>query len=105
MRQRQEAARRRAPKIPLRLQEDRRFAERFEFYVCGVELANGFGELTDAVDQRRRFVAAMAERRRIYGDDYPIDEEFLAALTEMPQASGIAPTAARKSSSIGQAAP
>jgi elongation factor P--(R)-beta-lysine ligase len=80
-----------APQAALaRLQEDRRFAERFEFYVCGVELANGFGELTDAVDQRRRFVAAMAERRRIYGDDYPIDEEFLAALTEMPQASGIA---------------
>jgi elongation factor P--(R)-beta-lysine ligase len=73
-----------------RLQEDRRFAERFELYVCGVELANGFGELNDAAEQRRRFENAMAERRRIYGDAYPIDEEFLAALAEMPQACGIA---------------
>ena len=69
---------------------DPRFAERFELYGCGVELANGFGELTDAVEQRRRFEADMAERRRIYGDAYPIDEDFLAALACMPPASGIA---------------
>lgn len=65
-------------------------AERFEVYVCGIELANGFGELTDAVEQRRRFVAAMDRREAIYGDRYPIDEDFLAALAHMPPASGVA---------------
>jgi lysyl-tRNA synthetase class 2 len=69
---------------------DLRVAERFELYVCGVELANAFGELTDAVEQRRRFTAAMAEKERIYGERYPLDEEFLAALTSMPPSSGIA---------------
>jgi elongation factor P--(R)-beta-lysine ligase len=73
-----------------RLQQDRRFAERFELYACGVELANGFGELTDAAEQRRRFEIAMAERQRIYAETYPIDEEFLAALAEMPPACGVA---------------
>ena len=73
-----------------KLQEDPRFAERFELYACGVELANGFGELTDATLQRRRFEAAMAERLRIYGETYPIDEDFMAALAIMPEASGIA---------------
>lgn len=65
-------------------------AERFELYACGVELANGFGELTDAAEQRARFVAAMAEKERIHGERYPIEEDFLAALAQMPQASGIA---------------
>ena len=69
---------------------DPRVAERFELYACGVELANGFGELTDADEQRRRFVAEMDERERIYGERYPIDEDFLAALAQMPEASGIA---------------
>ncbi|MBP6010667.1 MAG: EF-P lysine aminoacylase GenX [Alphaproteobacteria bacterium] len=69
---------------------DPRVAERFELYVCGVELANGFGELTDASEQRRRFEHEMAEKQRIYGERYPIDEDFLAALTHMPQASGVA---------------
>lgn len=69
---------------------DARLAERFELYVCGVELANGFGELTDAAEQRRRFEAWMDERERRYGERYPIDEDFLAALKRMPQASGIA---------------
>lgn len=72
------------------LATDPRFAERFELYVCGVELANGFGELTDAAEQRRRFEAWMAEKERRYGERYPLDEDFLAALGRMPQASGIA---------------
>lgn len=69
---------------------DPRVAERFELYVCGVELANGFGELTDAKEQRRRFIAEMDEKSRVYGERYPIEEDFLAALSEMPQASGVA---------------
>src|SRR5918998_444783 len=69
---------------------DPRVAERFELYACGVELANAFGELTDAAEQRRRFEADMAEKERIYGSGYPLDEGFLAALARMPPASGIA---------------
>ncbi len=69
---------------------DPRVAERFEMYVCGIELANAFGELTDAAEQRRRFEAEMAEKQRIYGRRYPIDEDFLAALAHMPAASGCA---------------
>ena len=65
-------------------------AERFEIYCCGVELANAFGELTDAAVQRRRFEAEMDERERIYGERYPLDEDFLAALAVMPESSGIA---------------
>ena len=67
---------------------DPRVAERFEMYVAGLELANCFGELTDATEQRRRFEAAMAEKQRVYGERYPIDEDFLAALAQMPPASG-----------------
>ncbi|MCU4179379.1 EF-P lysine aminoacylase EpmA [Bosea sp. BH3] len=69
---------------------DPRVAERFELYACGVELANAFGELTDADEQRRRFEADMDEKERIYGERYPVDEDFLAALAGMPAASGIA---------------
>jgi len=69
---------------------DPRVAERFEIYACGVELANGFGELTDAYEQRQRFEAAMNEKQRRYGERYPIDEDFLAALAAMPEASGVA---------------
>jgi len=69
---------------------DPRVAERFELYACGVELANAFGELTDAGEQRRRFEHEMAEKARIYGEAYPIDEDFLAALAVMPEASGAA---------------
>ena len=69
---------------------DVRVAERFELYACGVELANGFGELTDAEEQRRRFVEEMEIKQRIYGERYPIDEDLLAALTIMPEASGVA---------------
>ena len=67
-----------------------RLAERFELYVAGVELANGFGELTDAAEQRRRLEGQMAEKARIHGERYPLDEDFLAALAHMPQASGCA---------------
>jgi len=67
---------------------DPRVAERFELYACGVELANCFGELTDPAEQRRRFEAEMAEKSRVYGETYPIDEELLAALALMPPASG-----------------
>ena len=69
---------------------DPRVAERFELYCCGVELANGFGELTDAQEQRRRFVLEMDEKERVYGERYPLDEDFLAALAIMPEASGVA---------------
>jgi lysyl-tRNA synthetase class 2 len=69
---------------------DPRVAERFELYACGVELANAFGELTDAGEQRRRFEAEMAEKARVYGETYPIDEDFLAALAVMPEACGAA---------------
>ncbi|NGO66241.1 EF-P lysine aminoacylase GenX [Rhizobium daejeonense] len=69
---------------------DPRVAERFELYACGVELANAFGELTDAAEQRSRFQGEMAEKQRIYGETYPLDEDFLDALAVMPEASGIA---------------
>ena len=69
---------------------DGRVSERFELYACGVELANGFGELTDPVEQRARFVAEMDEKEKIHGERYPLDEDFLAALAQMPPASGVA---------------
>ncbi len=69
---------------------DPRLSERFELYACGVELANGFGELTDSTEQRARFEGEMDEKQRIYGERYPLDEEFLAALAQMPPASGVA---------------
>lgn len=81
-----------APEAALarRAADDPRVAERFELYACGVELANGFGELTDPAEQRRRFQAEMDERQRVHGERYPLDEDFLAALAQMPPASGIA---------------
>ena len=69
---------------------DPRVAERFELYACGVELANAFRELTDPAEQRARFEADMAQKQRLYGERYPIDEDFLAALAHMPEASGAA---------------
>jgi elongation factor P--(R)-beta-lysine ligase len=69
---------------------DPRVAERFEVYACGVELANGFGELTDAGEQRHRFTASMDEKERRYGERYPLDDDFLAAVAHMPEASGVA---------------
>ena len=73
-----------------RVPGDARVAERFEVYACGVELANGFGELTDPSEQRLRFNAEMDEKARVYGERYPLDEDFLAALALMPPAAGIA---------------
>jgi lysyl-tRNA synthetase class 2 len=69
---------------------DPRVVERFEIYACGVELANGFGELTDAREQRHRFTLAMDEKQRRYGERYPLDEDFLDAVAKMPEASGVA---------------
>src|ERR1700724_987912 len=69
---------------------DPRVAERFELYACGVGLANGFGGLTDAREQRLRFAAAMGEKQRRYGERYPLDEDFLDAVAKMPEASGVA---------------
>jgi lysyl-tRNA synthetase class 2 len=65
-------------------------AERFELYACGVELANGFGELTDPVEQRKRLEEAMVEKQKRYSESWPLDEDFLAALAQMPSASGVA---------------
>jgi len=80
-----------APEAALaRAASDPRVAQRFELYACGVELANGYGELTDPDEQRRRFEQAMAERQRRYGERYPIDPDFIAALAKMPPASGVA---------------
>jgi lysyl-tRNA synthetase class 2 len=70
---------------------DPRVAERFELFVCGIELANAFVELTDAAEQRTRFAADRARRHDIGGADWPLDEDFLAALVHgMPEAAGIA---------------
>ena len=65
-------------------------AERWELYVNGLELANAFTELTDPAEQRRRFEESRAERRRLDEADYPLDEEFLEALSRMPPAGGVA---------------
>jgi len=69
---------------------DPRVAERFELFVCGVELANGFGELTDPALQRQRLEAEMDRKQQRYGERYPLDEDFLAALARMPAAAGCA---------------
>jgi elongation factor P--(R)-beta-lysine ligase len=69
---------------------DPRVAERFELYVCGIELANAFVELTDAQEQRARFLADRARRHALYGPDWPMDEDFLAAVAALPACSGIA---------------
>jgi elongation factor P--(R)-beta-lysine ligase len=71
--------------------DDPRLTERFEVYVCGLELANAFGELTDPVEQRARFHADQARKQALYGETYPIDEDFLAALEAgLPPCAGIA---------------
>ena len=80
----QAALARRKPQEP-------RLAERFELYVCGLELANAFSELTDAAEQRARFEADQRKKQALYGETYPIDEDFLAALEQgLPDCAGIA---------------
>jgi lysyl-tRNA synthetase class 2 len=71
---------------------DARVAERFELFVCGIELANAFIELTDAAEQRARFEADRARRHALTGrPDWPLDEDGLAALAHgMPHAGGVA---------------
>ena len=71
---------------------DPRVAERFELFVCGIELANAFVELTDAAEQRARFLSDRARRHALYGgEDWPLDEDFLAALESgLPPCAGIA---------------
>jgi len=69
---------------------DDRWAERFELYIAGLELANAFSELNDPVEQRRRFEEDQELRRRLGRPVYPIDEEFLSALGRMPPCAGIA---------------
>jgi len=69
---------------------DPRVAERCELYVAGLEIANGFGELNDPVEQRRRFEADMARKEALYGKRFPIDEDFIAAVGAMPRAAGMA---------------
>jgi elongation factor P--(R)-beta-lysine ligase len=70
---------------------DARVAERFELYVCGVELANAFGELTDPDIQRARLQADMDAKERLYGVRWPVDPDFLAALDHgLPDCAGVA---------------
>ncbi|MGE4482392.1 EF-P lysine aminoacylase EpmA [Acidocella sp.] len=73
-----------------RCPEDGRVAERFELYVCGIELANAFVELTDAVEQRVRFQEDRARRHALYGEDWKMDEAFLEAVEALPACAGIA---------------
>jgi elongation factor P--(R)-beta-lysine ligase len=71
--------------------DDLRLCERFELYVCGLELANAFSELTDPAEQRVRFRADQVRKQALYGETYPIDEDFLAALEHgLPECAGIA---------------
>ena len=70
---------------------DPRVAERFELFICGIEVANAFVELTDADEQRARFLEDRVRRQALYGADWPMDEDFLAALAAgMPDCAGIA---------------
>jgi lysyl-tRNA synthetase class 2 len=73
-----------------RSEHDPRVAERFELYCCGLELGNAFIELTDPAEQRARFLRDRARREALYGETWPLDEDFLAAVGEMPECGGIA---------------
>ncbi len=77
--------------LALKNPADPRTALRFELFVCAMELANAFEELTDAAEQRARFVEDRARRHALTGPDWPLDEDFLTALAHgMPQGAGIA---------------
>jgi lysyl-tRNA synthetase class 2 len=69
---------------------DGRVAERFELYVCGVELANAYSELIDPAEQRARFLRDQALHEALYGNAPPVDEDLLAALASMPPSAGAA---------------
>lgn len=75
-----------------RLRPGGRLAERFEVFACGLELANGYGELTDPAEHRARFARARARRRELgRGAAWPVDEEFMAALEAgLPDCAGVA---------------
>jgi lysyl-tRNA synthetase class 2 len=73
-----------------RCDADPRVALRFEIFACGLELANAFEELTDAAEQRVRFAGDRAQRHAQYGEDWPLDEDFLDAVAAMPPCAGIA---------------
>jgi lysyl-tRNA synthetase class 2 len=70
--------------------DDPRWAERFELYAGGLELANGFTELTDAAEQRARLVEEQELRARLGRPVYPLDERFLEAVGRMPPSGGVA---------------
>lgn len=65
-------------------------ASRFEVYYQGIELANGFHELNDAKEQRKRFTANNRRRKSLGLDTLPIDEEFLACVDHLPDCAGVA---------------
>jgi elongation factor P--(R)-beta-lysine ligase len=71
-------------------EDDPRWAARFELFIGGTELANGFFELNDAGEQRARLEDEQAERRRLGRPVYPLDEDFLEAVGRMPEAGGVA---------------
>jgi lysyl-tRNA synthetase class 2 len=74
-----------------RLKPENRFvAERFELYISGMELCNAFSELTDPVEQRKRFEGEQKNRRQSGLREYPLPEKFLESLQYMPEASGSA---------------
>lgn len=73
-----------------RKQNNPRYAERVELYIGGLELANGFSELTDADEQLRRFKDDQRLRRKLGKPVYPIDKDFISALRRLPQAAGMA---------------
>nr|PZM93194.1 MAG: EF-P lysine aminoacylase GenX [Pseudomonadota bacterium] len=70
--------------------DDPRVAERFELYIAGVELANGFFELNDEAEQRQRLVEEREARRRLGRTPYPLDERFLEAVGRLPPSAGVA---------------
>ena len=69
---------------------DPRVAQRFELYCAGIELANGFHELASAAEQRARFTADNARRQTLRLPVFPLDERLLAALSRLPDCSGVA---------------
>ncbi|MGB5745603.1 MAG: EF-P lysine aminoacylase EpmA [Desulfobacterales bacterium] len=68
--------------------ENRLVAERFELYIAGIELCNGFSELTDPVEQRKRFESEQKIRKTLHKPIYPMPQNFLTSLNDMPAACG-----------------